>query len=286
MAGVPGGSPGRSIGLAALLVASFLPAAWFALRQRAEDAAVDRYLRVHGLAGLPVTPATAVRVSQAVRADFQTDESKWRSLDYRHRPFLRRDTAFLLGAREGLCGEGTRVIVNLLQRLGFDATRVTLYGQHLQGLHTLVSIRLGDRELLVDSINSPDSVNRLLNRGDLSTRDFRVASYSGDILERDALTRALAERDTLGADSSRAGFFRVYRAYSYEALPVTKLLARAGLDWRVFNLTRPARGLSSLAEKPRALTAVACFALAVLFDAALLLAWRARARRRGAARTA
>lgn len=281
-----GGPSRRTIGIAAVLVASLLPAAWFALQQRAEDAVVDRYLREHGLAGLPVSQATAVRVSQAVRADFETDETKWNALDYAHRPFLRRDTAWLLGVREGYCGEGTRVIVCLLQRLGFDATRLTLYDRHLQAVHTLVSVRLGDREVLVDSINSPDSINLLLNRGELSTRDFRVVHYSDDILQRDAFARELAERDTLDADSLRTRFFRLYRVYSYEALPVSKLLTRAGVDWRVFNFARPPRWVSGLAERPREIKAVAWLSLALAFDAALLLAVRslARARRRAAAR--
>ena len=59
------------------------------------------------------------------------------------RPFLRRGTEWLLRAREGWCGEGTRVMVNLLGRLGFDATRVTLYDAQLRAVHTLVSIRVG-----------------------------------------------------------------------------------------------------------------------------------------------
>lgn len=286
MASVPGGARGRTIGIVAVLVASLVPAAWFALQQRNEDAVVDRYLRDRGLAGLPATHETAVRVSQAVRADFESDQSKWKRLDYTRRPFLRRETAWLLGAREGLCGEGTRVIVSLLQRLGFDATRVTLYDRHLQAVHTLVSIQLGGREILVDSINSPDSVNLLLNRGEISTKDFRVVHYSDDILQRVAFGRALAERDTLDADSLRTRFFRVYRVYSYEALPVSKLLTRAGVDWRVFNFARPPRWLSGLAESPRAIKAAGALALAVVFDAALLLAVvaRGRARRRAAAR--
>ncbi len=285
MAGVNGGSPGRKIALVAVLFASLLPAAGFALRQRGEDAAVDRYLRAHDLAGLPVTQATAVRVARTVRADFVCDRAKWKSLDYAHRPFLRHETAWLLAAREGLCGEGTRVIVSLLQRLGFDATRVTLYDRRLQGVHTLVSIRLGGREILVDSINSADSVTQLLDRGDTSTRDFRVAGYSGDVLDRDAMTRALAERDTADADPLRARFFGAYRVYSYEALPMSKLLARAGLNWRVFNLSRPPAWMSVLAERPFAIMAVAALALAVVFDA-VVLAWvvaRRRARRRPAA---
>jgi hypothetical protein len=280
---------GRTIGLAALVAASLVPAALFGVAQLREDADVDRYLRDRGLAGLPSTRETALRVSQAVRADFETDAGKWKSLDLARRPFLRHDTAFLLRAREGLCGEGTRVLVSLLARLGFDATRVTLYDAHLQAVHTLVSVRLGARELLVDSINTPEEMNAFLSRADLSTADFRLLHYTDDLLARLEFSRALAAQDTARTaappDSVRAAFFGYFRAYSYEALPVTKLLTRAGFDWRVFNLERPARVVSVLAERPRAIAATAWLAFALVFDAVLLLAVRARSRVRVSART-
>lgn len=283
MSGAPGASRGRTIALAALLVASLLPAAGFALRLADEHAVVDGYLRERGLAGLPVTKETAVRVSQAVRADFEIDQARWKRLDYTKRPFLRRGPGWLLEAREGLCGEGTRVIVALLGRLGFDATRVTLYNAHLQGVHTLVSVKLGDREIFVDSINSPEDFNTLLNTRDVSAADFGVVRYSGDILERHAAGAAAAARGTSATDPVLARFLDHYRAYSYEAIPVSKLAHAAGLDWRVFNFARPARWVSALAESPRAIMTLLWLALGLAFDAVVLLALRARARR--AART-
>lgn len=278
---------GRAIGFAAVLVVSFVPAALFGLAQLREDVALDHYLRQRGLAGLPVSAATALRVSQAVRADFEIDPARWKALDLARRPFLRHDTAWLLRAREGLCGEGTRVLVNLLGRLGFDATRVTLYDAHLQAVHTLVSVRLDGRERLVDSINTPEELNAFLARAAVSTEDFRLLHYTDDLLARLEFGRSLAARDTAPVDSARTAFFGYFRAYSYEALPVTKLLTRAGLDWRVFNLERPARGLSALAEKPRAIAALLWLALALAFDVALLLVLRAgsRARARRPVRT-
>lgn len=276
---------GRSILLVAVLAASVAPAAWFGLAQLRENAVVDAYLRERGLAGLPVTSETALRVSRAVRADFETDASKWKSLDYSKRPFLRRGTAFLLKAREGLCGEGTRVIVTLLSRLGFDATRVTLYDTHLQAVHTLVSVRLDGRELLVDSINTPPEMNAFLERAAISTDDFHLLHYTDDILARLEFSRALAARDSVEADSARTAFFAYFRAYSYEALPLTKLATRAGLDWRVFNFERPARWVSALAEKPRAMAGLIWLGIGLAFDAVLLLAVRARARVRAPART-
>jgi hypothetical protein len=283
MSGAPGASRRRTVALAALLVASLLPAAGFLLHLAGESAVVDGYLRERGLAGLPVTKETAVRVSQAVRADFEIDQTKWKRLDYTKNPFLRHDTGWLLGAREGLCGEGARVIVVLLGRLGFDATRVTLYDAHLQGVHTLVSVKLDGREIFVDSINSPGDFNDLLNTRDVSAADFAVVRYSGDILERHAAGAAIAARDTSGTDPVRARFLDHYRAYSYEAVPVSKLAHAAGLDWRVFNFARPARWVSALAESPRAILTLFWLALGLALDAAVLTALRARSRR--AART-
>jgi len=271
---------GRPIALAVAVAASFVPATLFGVAQLREDAAVDAWLRSRGLAGLPATHETALRVSRAVRAEFETDAAKWTTLDLAKRPFLRHDTAFLLRAREGLCGEGTRVLVNLLARLGLDATRLTLYDAHLQAVHTLVSIRTGGRERLVDSINTPPELNAFLERAELSTADFRLLHYTDDLLARLEFSRALAARDTAPADSARAAFLGYFRAYSYEALPVTKLLTRAGLDWRVFNLERPSRWVSALAEKPRAVAALAWLAIALVVDAALLCFARARARQR------
>lgn len=279
MSDAPGASRGRTIAVALLVVASLVPAGWYAARLAGERALLDAYLRDRGLAGLPVSKETAVRVSQAVRADFETDQTKWKRLDYARRPFLRRSPGWLLEAREGLCGEGTRVMVALLGRLGFDATRVTLYNQHLQGAHTLVSVKLGGREVFIDSINSPEDVNALLNAQDISSADFRIAHYSDDILQRRVQRPGAGSDDPAAADSVRTRFFDVYRVYSYEAFPASKLVHAVGLDWRVFNFNRPPGWVSWLAERPRAIMALLWLALALAFDAAVLLFLRARSRR-------
>lgn len=260
----------------AVVAASLVPAVLFAVLQERENRVVDGYLREHGLAGLPADEATALRVSHAVRADFETDSTKWKSYTLAGRPFLRRDAAWLLRAREGYCGEGTRVMVNLLARLGIDATRVTLYDARLRGMHTLVSVRIDGKERLIDSINTPDALHEYIERAALSTANFRVLHYTDDIVQRHAIGAQLARRDTAATDSLRDAFFRDYCLYSYEAVPLSKLLTKAGIDWRVLNLGRPPGWISSLAEKPRAIKAVASLLAALVFDAALLLAFRGR----------
>jgi hypothetical protein len=262
--------------LLAVVAASFAPAIVFACLQVHENGVVDGYLREHGLLGLPANEATALRVSHAVRADFETDSSKWKAYRLAGRPFLRRDAEWLLRAREGWCGEGTRVLVNLLGRLGIDGTRVALYDLRLRAMHTLVSIRVGGRERLVDSINTPDSLNAYLDRAALSTANFRVLHYTDDIVARHAIGAQLATRDTAATDPERDAFFSEYSLYSYEAIPLSKLLTRAGIDWRVLNRHRPPHWVSSLAEKPRAIKAIVSLVLALILDAALLLKIRAR----------
>jgi hypothetical protein len=260
--------------LVALWLIALAPAGYFAWRQAAENATVREYLVRNGLAGLPLSHASAVRISQQVRKDFQTDETRFKALDMRKRPFLREDTAFLLDHREGLCGEGTRVLVNLLLQAGYDATRLTLFDGPLRSFHTLVSVRLAGREFLVDSINTPQSVNAFLNDREVAVEAFRTVHYSEDIGAR----RASAK---LRATALEHPFVERVRAYSYEAVPYTKLFSALGINVRLFNFGRPPRVVSALAEQPNLLLAAVAFVVAAL----ALLALQASGASRAAYRT-
>lgn len=239
---------------------ALIPSAYFALMQLQEDELVDHYISILGLRGLPLSKETALRVSDQVRKDFNTDEKTFTALKMAERPFLREDTAFLLTHKEGLCGEGTRVIVNLLLRLGFDASRITLFNKELQSAHTLISIVIGEREFLVDSINTSAQVTELLRANDISSSDFNVLHYSDQIATRRAFT---------GNDPNKfetklfTPFFDKYWLYSYEAIPYSKILTRIGLDVRVFNFGRPNRWISALAEKPNAMMSILAFMAAL-----------------------
>ncbi len=116
----------------ALWIVLLLPSAYYGFQQTRENEILDNYISENKLVNLPVNKQTAVLVSEQIRKDFNVNENEFVALNLNKRPFLREDTAFLLTYREGVCGfEGTRVIVNLLNRLGFDATRITLYNQQL-----------------------------------------------------------------------------------------------------------------------------------------------------------
>lgn len=267
------------IAIGLLLAASLVPAAYLLAQQWREDAAVRQYLQANDFVGRPLTKATAIAVSQAVRRDFVVDKGRWTRYRLKGRPLLRHDTLWLLEAREGLCGEGARVLVNLLNGLGFDATRLTLYDRYLRPSHTLASVVIDGRETFVDSINTSAEFNAFLNERDLSVADFSLLHYREDLEERMDLGRALQSRPAGDGDELKQRFFERFRLYSYEAVPGSKLLALVGMDFRVFNLTRPPAWTSRLAEKPYAIKALAALAGGLVFDA-LLLAGVARARRR------
>ena len=226
---------------------TLVPSIYFAYMQIQENRIIDHYLFSNNLTGLPINKETAVRVSDQVRSDFNIREKSFVALKVDKRPFLREDVGFLLTYKEGVCGEGARVIVNLLSRLGFDATRITLFNKKLQSAHTLVSVVLDRHEFFVDSINSSEAVNRLLKADDISSKDFDLLHYSDNYYKR----REFAKRDHSGNRTEKSrNIFSQYWIYSYEAIPYTKLLTKAGLDVRVFNFQRPNHWISVLAEKP------------------------------------
>jgi hypothetical protein len=238
-----------------IVVASFVPAGHFLARQRQEDEVVRAFIASRGLQGTVATKERALAVSRALRADFDVREQRWKKLSLADRPFLRHDTAWLLETKEGLCGEGTRALVGILQEMGFDATRVSLYDRFLRSEHTLASVLIDGREVFVDSINSTDRVNTFLGTHDISTRDFPVTHYAEDIVDRMEAGAELA-RQQRSQDPDYQAFFEKFRLFSYEAVPASKLVSVAGLDWRVFNLRRPSPFVSRLAERPRAILAL------------------------------
>lgn len=259
---------GRNYVFAVILTwgVTLLPSTYYAYRQVLEDKIVDGYLYANGLVGSSITRETAIRVSDQIRKDFNINESSFVALKMSGRPFLREDTGFLLTHREGVCGEGTRVIINLLSRLGFDATRVTLYDRHLFNAHTLVSVLVDGHEFFVDSINSSSESNALLKTYDLAPNHFRLMSYRGDIAQRVDLKTSVSKQVM---PKALAPFFARYWLYSYEAIPYAKLLDVVGLEVRAFNLKRPPRLLSIMAEKPNMVMFLAAFIASVMATYAL-----------------
>ena len=249
---------------------TLLPSFHYLYQQVIEENIIKAYLVDNKLTGMSLSKESAIKVSDQVRSDFNTERGTFKVLDLNKRPFLREDTKLLLTCREGVCGEGTRVLVNLLQKIGYNATRITLYNKVLSPSHTLVSIKLDNKEFLLDSINSSEGINSFLRNNNISTADFDLLHYNNSIRVRDAFTHRQRNKEQ-PTDPLQHKFFTQFWLYSYEATPYAKLLTSIGVDIRVFNFDRPSKTISILAEKPNILMAIVSF-LASLIVMIILLA--------------
>jgi hypothetical protein len=233
--------------LASIFFVTLILPVYYLVLQAREDNVVEQYLVDHDLQDLPVSKASAITIARQVESDFNVNPATFRSLKMDDRPFLREDAGFLLTCREGLCGEGARVIVRLLNAKGFDATRVTLYDRYMQFAHTIVSVQLGDDRFWVDTINSKDSLTSLLEAENISEDNFRYLDYSDKISQRlEKIEQHRIVDETTEFQKNMGDYF----LYSFESIPYTKLLAKIGISKRVFNLKRPPRFISVIAEKP------------------------------------
>ncbi len=225
----------------------------YAFKQSGENSEIEAYLSEVNLSDDLSAWEAAVVLSTRLRTEFEVEESNYRELDMANRPFLRETTSKLLRIKEGQCGEGTRVLVNLLLAQGYNATRVSLYDINLNSSHTLVSLQDGGEEYFIDSINTREEVNQFLNTQQINADDFSIVKYQDDVTARSDASRAIksAEEEQLSEVEER--FFNRFKYYSYEALPYTKLYSALGFDVRLLNFDRPPEFLSGLAEKPYAI---------------------------------
>ncbi len=238
--------------------------AYFAAKQVREERKVARYLKTHQF--LPkeeLSKSCAERVAASVRREFNTNRSTFVRIGKFREPFLRYDAALLLDVKEGVCGEGTRVIVCLLQKMGFDATRVTLYDQRLRRAHTLVSIFLEDREIFIDSIHSATKTTKVLKEHVISSRNFGFVSSERQRPKTNPSVPTVAE--------DIGWFLWVYRVYSYEAVPYMKLLGRLLPGVRMFNFRRPGKLIAIVAERPSLIRACLGVAVTVAVSSSILL---------------
>lgn len=240
--------------------AALLPSIYYLVQQFREDAVVTDYLEQHEFDNLPISKSTAIAVARQVDAEFNVDPTTFKTLKMDDRPFLREDAKFLLTNKEGLCGEGARVIIRLLNQIGFDATRVTLYDRYMQFAHTVVSIRLNDQNFWIDTINSKDSLTSLFERENISEDNFKYLTYSSTINER---LKRIDEHQAIDETYQFKKNMGEYFLYSFEAIPVTKLLSAVNIEKRVFNLRRPPHFVSVLAEKPNMIMFWFCFFIAI-----------------------
>ena len=230
-----------------------LPSVYFIVQQQRERTLISEYIEKNDVR--TKTPwLRAIAMSQALRRDFRIDEENFQSLNLNDRPFLREDTAFLLQNREGLCGEGTRVLINLLYEMGYDATRLTLYDRHLHASHTLVSVIIEGEEIFIDSINSKSKFNNLLTSQKINSSDFPVLPYIEDLAERRKRRKSLKE-ESIHTPIEQA-FFDKFWVFSYEAIPFSKIAKLFRMEMKGINLKRPPSYISILAERPHTIMAI------------------------------
>ena len=250
----------RRVMLGLMIGVLYAPAVYYFIAQSREDALVREYLESSGLVGLSLGKQTAERIAAQVRRDFNTAEDTFTALDYESSPFLRHDTHFLLTHREGTCGQGTRVIINLLLAMGFeDVTRITLYDRYLNASHTLLAVRDGDRSYLVDSINTRPWFTAFLESHDVYVDQFPIMSHFDSMAMRRAWVDEIKAKEY---DEEWSRIFERFWTYSYEATPLSKILGSLGLRIQAFSLERPSPTISRLAERPSELLMLCSGALA------------------------
>jgi hypothetical protein len=245
----------------AIFILSALPSLYYFYKHAGESQIVHRYLVKNSLSDLPVSKSSAFRIARQVASDFNVDPRTFKTLNMNDRPFLREDAGTLLTYREGLCGEGTRVIVRLLNASGFNATRITLYDRYMQYAHTLVSVELDGDSFWIDSINSSDSLTTLLEQESISAKDFDYLFYQDKIEQRLSKIDSFQKAEKSEEFKKNLG---MYYLFSYEAVPWTKVLAKVGINMRVFNLERPPHLISSLAEQPFLIMAICYLVLSLI----------------------
>lgn len=222
-----------------LIVLTVIWVAYFGVFECKERRAIKQFIQSHDLNKLEKCRASSNQVVELIRETFNSDYKTFKHLNIESRSFLRESTLELLRHKEGLCGEGTRVITKILLRLGYDATRITLFTRDLRSAHTLVSVKLDGNDFFADSINTMESAHKMISDSEFSIKDFSFIDYG--------------QHSLTGGKGKEEGYkplLEKYWLYSFEALPLTKLLQVLKFKIRVFNHHRPPVWLSYLAESP------------------------------------
>jgi hypothetical protein len=177
-------------------------------------------------------------ISDFVNNDFNKDKSTWKYTNLQNRPFLRQSVYELLTNKEGLCGEGARVMVRILHSLGYDATRLAFYSKKFGAAHALVSVYADGVEMIVDSINYPKELNQIIRKNPHSMSEIDLIYYGQRFIKKSS-----------NELTPFAKFFQEhYATYSYEAIPCSKLISALGFNMHIFNYDRPNKLLSYIAE--------------------------------------
>lgn len=229
-----------------------------------ETSVVNKFIENHALKFPGQSKKNAFLISENLRAEFEVDTTKWKinPTDFAKLPFFRTSVKKLLSSREALCGGGARVLCRILLESGYNATRVVLFTRNFGAMgHVIVSIMVNGKEYFIDTLNSPDDLNELLKKYDINSDVIKIIPYKQRYNKKFIDVR-------YSKDSLISNFQRNYIAYSYEAVPFSKLLNSIGFDVYVLNLKRPPFIFSYFAESVNLLYSLT-FSLLYIFIVSL-----------------
>lgn len=189
-------------------------------------------------------------ISEYLNSDFNTNSKTWKKLNLRDRPFLRDSVLNLLTNKEGVCGEGTRVLVRIFQSLGYDATRLSFYNKRFGASHTLISVIINNKEVIIDSINYPESLHSILKKEDSNMSMVDLIYYN---------KRFTHKNYDINKTNFALYFKKKYSTYAYEAIPFSKLINKLGFNMHIFNYERPNKYISYLVESTYLIKVIVLF---------------------------
>ncbi|MBE0515398.1 transglutaminase domain-containing protein [Sulfurimonas sp.] len=201
-------------------------------------------------------------ISDFVDNDFNKNQSTWKYTNLKNRPFLRQSAHELLTNKEGVCGEGARVMIRILQSLGYDATRLAFYSKKFGAAHALVSVYADGAEMVVDSINYPTELNQIIRKNSHSMSEIDLMYYGQRFIKKSSHEL-----------TPFAKFFQEhYSTYSYEATPYSKLISALGFNKHIFNYDRPNKLLSYIVESVFLIKSIVFFIAFLLWISVYFLA--------------
>jgi len=193
-------------------------------------------------------------ISEYLNNDFNTDAKTWKHSNLLGRTFLRNSVMELLEIKEGVCGEGTRVMIRILQSLGYNASRIAFYDKRFGAAHALVSVIIKDTEIIVDTINYNKELHEILKNNKINMKQIDIIHYNDRFVELNKTN-----------PSEFSNFFKKhYATYSYESIPYVKFASKLGADKHIFNFDRPNKYISYLAESVYLIKAIFFFILLII----------------------
>jgi len=240
--------PIKKIAILSHVVIMFLSCGYFLYKHFDENTLIENFLLEKKLSSGMPSKKNAIRISDSIRSIINVNKKNWKTNEQNLNKvsFFRMSVKDIITSKEGTCGEGARLLVRLLLKLNYDATRVNLFTKNFGADgHTVVSVLIDNKEYFIDTINSTDLVNKILVENDVSSKTFIKVYYDQRFDDSIYIKK---KNEYLNSPVWKKDFNDLYVSYSYDALPFTRAVSVIGYNMRVFNFTRPNLTISYLAE--------------------------------------